>query len=85
MKEQVQTDFDKIAKTSGFSEKEIKMIQELYHDLPERVFNKTQNVRKKAWIQNYNKELDKIYFDKSILLFRGGLIQGTYTRRRPIR
>ena len=47
-----------------FSEKEIKMIQELYADLPERVFNKTQNVRKKAWVQNYNKELDKLYFDK---------------------
>ena len=47
-----------------FSEKEIKMIQELYVDLPEKVFNKKQNIRKKAWIQNYNKELDKIYFDK---------------------
>ena len=31
-----------------FSEKEIKMIQQLYHDLPERVFNKKQNVRKKT-------------------------------------
>ena len=47
-----------------FSEKEIKMIQELYADLPEKVFNKTQNIRKKAWVQNYNKELDKLYFDK---------------------
>ena len=47
-----------------FSEKEIKMIQELYTELPERVFNKKQNVRKKVWIKNYNKELDKIYFDK---------------------
>ena len=47
-----------------FSEKEIKMIQELYTILPETVFNKKQNVRKKAWISNYNKELDKIYFDK---------------------
>ena len=47
-----------------FSEKEIKMIQELYDMLPEKVFNKKQNIRKKAWIQNYNKELDKIYFDK---------------------
>ena len=47
-----------------FSEKEIKMIQELYADLPERVFNKTQNIRKKAWVQNYNKELDKLYYDK---------------------
>ena len=47
-----------------FSEKEIKMMQQLYADLPESVFNKKQNVKKKAWIQNYNKELDKIYFDK---------------------
>ena len=47
-----------------FSEKEIKMIQELYAELPERVFNKKQNIRKKVWIKNYNKELDKIYFDK---------------------
>lgn len=47
-----------------FSEKEIKMIQELYIALPETVFNKKQNVRKKGWIPNYNKELDKIYFDK---------------------
>jgi hypothetical protein len=47
-----------------FSEKEIKMMQELYAILPETVFNKKQNVRKKSWIANYNKELDKIYFDK---------------------
>jgi len=47
-----------------FSEKEIKMIQELYNNLPERTFNKKQNIRKKAWIQNYNKELDQIYVDK---------------------
>ena len=47
-----------------FSEKEIKMIQDLYDSLPTRVFNKIQNVKKKAWIQNYNKELDKIYFQK---------------------
>jgi len=47
-----------------FSKKEIKMMQQLYTDLPERIFNKKQNVKKKAWIQNYNKELDKIYFDK---------------------
>ena len=47
-----------------FSKKEIKMMQQLYTDLPEKIFNKKQNVKKKAWIQNYNKELDKIYFDK---------------------
>tara|TARA_B100001123_G_scaffold421675_1_gene529532 strand:+ start:1111 stop:1806 length:696 start_codon:yes stop_codon:yes gene_type:complete len=47
-----------------FSEKEINMIKELYETLPETVFNKKQNVRKKGWLTNYNKELDKIYFDK---------------------
>ena len=51
-------------KVNVFSEKEIKMMQELYLALPERKFNQKQNVRKKAWEQNYNKELDKIYFDK---------------------
>jgi hypothetical protein len=51
-------------KINIFSEKEIKMIQDLYVSLPERKFNQKQNVRKKAWEQNYNKELDKIYFDK---------------------
>ena len=47
-----------------FSEKEINLIKQLYEDLPERVFNKKQNVKKKVWIQNFNKELDKIYFSK---------------------
>ena len=47
-----------------FSEKEIKMIQELYTILPETVFNKKQNIRKKGWLPNYNKELDKIYLNK---------------------
>ena len=51
-------------KVNIFSEKEIKMIQELYRDLPESTFNKKQNIRKKAWVQNYNKELDQIYFNK---------------------
>ena len=51
-------------KVNIFSEKEIKMIQELYNSLPETTFNKKQNIRKKAWLQNYNKELDVIYFKK---------------------
>tara|TARA_Y100000590_G_C15433278_1_gene906037 strand:+ start:103 stop:798 length:696 start_codon:yes stop_codon:yes gene_type:complete len=51
-------------KVNIFSEKEIKMIRELYDLLPERTFNKRQNIRKKAWEQKYNKELDKIYFNK---------------------
>jgi len=51
-------------KVNIFSEKEIEMIKELYLNLPESTFNKKQNVRKKAWVQNYNKKLDKIYFNK---------------------
>ena len=51
-------------KVEIFSSKEIQMIQELYDSLPERMFNKKQNVRKKAWMQNYNKELDSIYLKK---------------------
>jgi len=47
-----------------FSANEIKMIEQLYYDLPEKTFNKKQNVKKKAWIQNYNKELDEIYLKK---------------------
>ena len=47
-----------------FSDKEIKMIKELYISLPETVFNKKQNVRKKGWLPNYNKELEKIYLNK---------------------
>ena len=51
-------------KVNIFSEKELKMIQELYADLPESTYNKKQNIRKKSWVPNYNKELDKIYFNK---------------------
>ena len=47
-----------------FSEKEIKMMQDLYNILPLRVFNKKQNVKKKMWIQKYNLDLEKIYLDK---------------------
>ena len=42
-------------KVNIFSEKEIKMIQNLYTYLPESTFNKKQNIRKKSWVQNYNK------------------------------
>ena len=47
-----------------FSDREIGMMQKLYSVLPERVFNKKQNIRKKVWIQNYNKELDELYFNR---------------------
>ena len=51
-------------KVNIFSEKEIKMILDLYNALPVTTFNKKQNVVKKAWLTDYNKELDKIYFNK---------------------
>jgi len=51
-------------KVKIFSEQEIKMIKDLYNSLPENTFNKKQNVRKKGWLPNCNKELDKIYFNK---------------------
>ena len=47
-----------------FSDSEIKMMQDLYKKLPERVFNKKQNVRKKMWVLKYNEDLDKIYLNK---------------------
>ena len=42
-------------KVNIFSEKEIEMIKELYELLPERTYNKKQNIRKKAWEQNYTR------------------------------
>ena len=51
-------------KINIFSAKEIQMIKEFYNILPEITFNKKQNVRKKPWQQNFNKELDKIYISK---------------------
>lgn len=47
-----------------FSEQEIKMMQNLYEDLPLTVFNKKQNVKKKMWSQKYNLNLEKIYLKK---------------------
>jgi len=51
-------------KVNIFNDKEIKMIIELHNLLPERTYNKKQNVRKKGWVQSYNKELDKLYFNR---------------------
>ena len=44
-----------------FSEQETKMMQDLYQDLPLRVFNKKQNVKKKMWLKKYNLNLEKVY------------------------
>ena len=51
-------------KINIFSDKEIEMIKDHYYALPKTTFNKKQNVVKKAWTQNFNKELDKIYFNR---------------------
>ena len=47
-----------------FSSNEIEMIKNLYSLLPIKVFNKKQNIIKKVWEQNFNTELDKIYFSR---------------------
>ena len=47
-----------------FSNKEIKSLLELYNSLPVTTHNKKQNVIKKRWLQNYNKELDNLYISK---------------------
>ncbi len=51
-------------KVQIFTAKEIEMIKEHYSVLPERTFNKKQNIKKKAWEQNFNKELDQMYFNR---------------------
>ena len=47
-----------------FSSNEIEMIKNLYSLLPIKVFNKKQNIIKKVWEQDFNTELDKIYFSR---------------------
>ena len=47
-----------------FSSKEIKQLQDFYKSLPVTVHNKKQNVIKKRWIQNHNKDLDQLYVSK---------------------
>ena len=46
-----------------FSKKEIQKMKDFYDLLPLRVFNQKQNVKKKAWIQGIDMELDRIYFN----------------------
>ena len=46
-----------------FSKKEIQKMSDFYDRLPLRVFNQAQNVKKKAWIQGIDIQLDRIYFD----------------------
>jgi hypothetical protein len=62
---------DKIKKVEGspkiekiFSQKELEDIKKLYGILPLRVFNQKQNIKKKVWIQGFNKVLDDMYFTR---------------------
>lgn len=62
---------DEIKKLEGlpkivklFSNKEIKDLLDLYNSLPITTYNKKQNVIKKRWIKNYNKDLDNLYISK---------------------
>ncbi len=47
-----------------FSKEEIKDFLKLYTDLPTTVHNKKQNVIKKRWLQGYNKNLEKLFFER---------------------
>ena len=47
-----------------FSKNEIKRFLNLYLNLPTTVHNKKQNVIKKRWLKNYNKELENLFYEK---------------------
>tara|TARA_B100000787_G_scaffold68989_1_gene50741 strand:+ start:302 stop:1018 length:717 start_codon:yes stop_codon:yes gene_type:complete len=47
-----------------FTDREISMMRDLYQVLPVTTNNLIQKNIKKQWIQNYNKELDTIYYNK---------------------
>ena len=47
-----------------FSKNEIEKFLNLYQELPTTVHNKKQNVVKKRWLKNYNKELESVFYDR---------------------
>ena len=47
-----------------FSKNEIEKFYNLYQDLPITVHNKKQNVIKKRWLKNFNKEMESLYFER---------------------
>ena len=47
-----------------FSKNEIEKFLDLYQELPTTVHNKKQNVVKKRWLKNYNKELESVFYDR---------------------
>jgi len=63
---------DKIKKLEGspqivknlFSKTELEKFLNLYNNLPTTVHNKKQNVIKKRWLKNYDKELENLFCNK---------------------
>ena len=63
---------DKIKKLEGspqiiknlFTKSEIEKFMDLYLNLPTTVHNKKQNVIKKRWLQNFNKELENLFYER---------------------
>tara|TARA_B100000965_G_scaffold82875_2_gene66372 strand:- start:419 stop:1126 length:708 start_codon:yes stop_codon:yes gene_type:complete len=47
-----------------FNQEEINEFLDLYNKLPTTVHNKKQNVIKKRWLLDYNKNLEKLFIDK---------------------
>ena len=47
-----------------FSKTELEKFFDLYKNLPTTVHNKKQNVVKKRWLKNYNKDLEAIFFER---------------------
>ena len=47
-----------------FSKTEIEEFLNLYKKLPTTVHNKKQNVIKKRWLKDYNKELENLFYEK---------------------
>jgi len=47
-----------------FSKQEIQSFLKLYEDLPITVHNKKQNVIKKRWLQGYNLNLEKLFYER---------------------
>ena len=47
-----------------FNKSEIESFYELYNKLPITVHNKKQNVIKKRWLIDFNKDLEKLFYEK---------------------
>ena len=47
-----------------FSKNQIEKFLKLYNELPTTVHNKKQNVIKKRWLKNFDKEMENIFIKK---------------------